>query len=251
MKKLLAFALALVMVVSVTACSGGGEKVPDVFGLDYSDATELLEAEGYEVNAIETEVEGISEKLLYPLETVKKGVVFKVDDYIIDGDGNLTQNYDIIYDGECVSEDKSIVIYYAKTDYEFKEESTDSESKGDVSSEESSKPIASTETSSKKEEKSSSSSKAEKTDEGLSADFKAAMDSYENFMDEYVAFMKKYKANPTDMSLLSDYADYMSDYADFVEDFEKWEDEEMNAAETAYYIEVQARVSKKLLEAAN
>lgn len=93
----------------------------------------------------------------------------------------------------------------------------------------------------------------EKDDSDSSAidpDFKAAMDSYENFMDEYVAFMKKYSANPTDMGLLADYADYMSKYADFVEDFEKWEDEEMNAAETAYYIDVQARVSKKLLEVA-
>ena len=83
---------------------------------------------------------------------------------------------------------------------------------------------------------------------GLDPDFKAAMDSYENFMDEYVAFMKKYKANPSDLSLLTDYADYMSRYADFVEDFDKWDDEEMNASETSYYIDVQARVSKKLLE---
>ncbi len=86
---------------------------------------------------------------------------------------------------------------------------------------------------------------------GLDPDFKAAMDSYEKFMNEYVAFMKKYSANPTDMSLLADYADYMSKYADFVEDFEKWEDEEMNTAETAYYIEVQSRVREKLLEVAN
>lgn len=86
---------------------------------------------------------------------------------------------------------------------------------------------------------------------GLDPDFKAAMDSYEKFMDEYVTFMKKYKDNPSDLGLLADYADYMSKYADFVEDFEKWEDEEMNAAETAYYIEVQSRVSKKLLEVAN
>ena len=85
---------------------------------------------------------------------------------------------------------------------------------------------------------------------GIDPDFKAAMDSYEKFMDEYVAFMKKYKNNPSDLGLLADYADYMSKYADFVEDFEKWEDEEMNAAETAYYIDVQARVSKKLLEVA-
>lgn len=89
------------------------------------------------------------------------------------------------------------------------------------------------------------------TDEGvLDPEFKAAMDSYEKFMDEYVAFMKKYSANPSDISLLTDYADYMSKYADFVENFEKWEDEEMNAAETAYYIDVQARVNKKLLEVA-
>lgn len=86
-------------------------------------------------------------------------------------------------------------------------------------------------------------------DGGLDPDFKAAMDSYESFMDEYVAFMKKYEANPSDLGLLTDYANYMSKYADFVENFEKWEDEEMNAAETAYYIAVQTRVNKKLLEA--
>lgn len=85
---------------------------------------------------------------------------------------------------------------------------------------------------------------------GISADFKAAMDSYESFMDEYIAFMKKYKDNPSDLSLLTDYADYMSKYADFVEDFEGWEDEDMNAAELSYYLDVQTRVSKKLLEVA-
>ncbi|MGN0636656.1 MAG: DUF6591 domain-containing protein [Acutalibacteraceae bacterium] len=86
---------------------------------------------------------------------------------------------------------------------------------------------------------------------GMRPEFKAAMDSYEKFMNEYVTFMKKYKANPSDLSILADYADYMSKYGDFVADFEKWEtDEKMNAAETAYYIDVQARVSKQLLEVA-
>lgn len=88
-------------------------------------------------------------------------------------------------------------------------------------------------------------------DDELSDDFKAAMDSYEEFMDEYCEFMKKYsESDGTDVSLLTDYADYMSKYAKFVEDFEKWESEDLNAAETAYYIDVQARVSKKLLEVA-
>ncbi len=95
------------------------------------------------------------------------------------------------------------------------------------------------------------STEKESTDNSLNSDFKAAMDSYENFMDEYVEFMKKYKANPSDLGLLADYADYMSKYADFVEDFGKWENENMSAAETAYYIDVQARVNKKLLEVTN
>ena len=83
----------------------------------------------------------------------------------------------------------------------------------------------------------------------LRREFKEAMDSYENFMNEYIAFMKKYKAsNGTDMKLLTDYSRYISKYAEMCESFEKWETGEMNTAETAYYIDVQARVSKKLLE---
>lgn len=85
---------------------------------------------------------------------------------------------------------------------------------------------------------------------GLRPDFKEAMDSYEAFMDEYVEFMKKYKKNPSDWSLLADYAKFMADYAKFAEDFEKWNSEDMNDAELAYYLEVQARVTKKLTEIA-
>lgn len=83
----------------------------------------------------------------------------------------------------------------------------------------------------------------------IDEEFKAAMDSYEQFMDEYVAFMKKYQENPMDISLLADYAEYMNRYAEYVKDFEAWEGKELNVAETAYYIDVQTRVNKKLLEA--
>lgn len=87
-------------------------------------------------------------------------------------------------------------------------------------------------------------------DNVLDPGFKAAMDSYEAFVNEYVDFMKKYNSNRSDFSLLVSYGDYVSKYAKFVKDFEKWKDEDMNAVETAYYIDVQARVSKKLLEIA-
>lgn len=85
----------------------------------------------------------------------------------------------------------------------------------------------------------------------LGEEFKNAMDSYEKFMDDYVAFMKKYQANPYDLGLIADYAEFMSNYADMMADFESWEDEDLNDAEIAYYIDVQARVSQKLLEVAN
>ena len=84
---------------------------------------------------------------------------------------------------------------------------------------------------------------------GLRTDFKKAMDDYETFMNEYVEFMKKYsKSDGSDMSLLKDYATMMSKYEKSMKSFEAWEDDDLNDAETKYYIEVQGRVNKKLLE---
>lgn len=92
---------------------------------------------------------------------------------------------------------------------------------------------------------------ANKTDDNtIGKEFKAAMDSYEKFIDEYVTILKKYQKDPTDLSILTDYAKYMGEYADMMQKFEKWENEDLNAAETAYYLEVQTRVTKKLLEVA-
>ena len=87
---------------------------------------------------------------------------------------------------------------------------------------------------------------------GLSKEFKEAMDSYEAFIDEYCSFMKKYaNSNGTDTTLSADYAKYTSKLADAEKKFDKWEDEEMNDEETAYYKQVQTRVNQKLLEAAS
>ena len=87
--------------------------------------------------------------------------------------------------------------------------------------------------------------------EEISKDFKEAMDSYEEFFDEYVAFMKKYKdSNGTDLSLLSDYSNYLTKYTNLMKEFEEWEEKELNVAETTYYIQVQSRITQKLLEVA-
>lgn len=64
-------------------------------------------------------------------------------------------------------------------------------------------------------------------------------------MNQYVDFMKKYqKSGGTDLSLLSDYATYMSKYSEMCDNYDKWDEEDMNNAELAYYIDVQSRVQK-------
>lgn len=242
MKKLL-FTIVFVSILILSACNGEKSEhltIPDVFGVGYSDAMEVLEAEGFEVKAIETDVAGISEKLLYPLEKVSKGSVFKIDNYILDNNGNLTKDYDVFYDGELVSDDTSIIVYYASEDYVLDTVLIENITK---------KVVASVNAETEKNNDFKETIEASETEsEKMRSDFIAAMDSYEDFMDKYVAFMKKYMNNPSDSSLLMDFADYSSKYAEFVSDFDNWESEELSDAELKYYIEVQTRVNKKLAE---
>ena len=101
----------------------------------------------------------------------------------------------------------------------------------------------------KKKEAAESTSKDSELVDGMHPEFKEAMDSYEEFIDEYCAFMKKYAdSDGTDLGMLADYTDYMGKYADFVASFEEWDEDEMNDTELAYYLDVQTRVNKKLLE---
>lgn len=244
MKKVLSVAMALLVVLSLAACGGGKSgknEIPDVFGVNYTDAIGILEAEGFEVSAIESGVGSFSDKLLYPLEKVDKGTVFKIDEYIIDNNGNLNKNYDVFYDEGLVSDDKSVVIYYAKEDYVLVKDKPSTDS--NPSTQPTTEPSTEATTPAATEEK--------KDNNSIDSEFKSAMDSYEEFFDEYVAIMKKYKANPADLSILSDYAKYMGQYADMMQKFEQWENEDLNTAEAAYYVDVQARITQKLLEVAN
>ena len=84
--------------------------------------------------------------------------------------------------------------------------------------------------------------------DGMHRDFKEAMDSYESFMMEYCDFMEKYNDDPANVSFLADYAEYMLKYAEFAEIFDKWESEDLNDTELAYYLQVQARVTARLAE---
>ena len=63
--------------------------------------------------------------------------------------------------------------------------------------------------------------------------------------------MKKYQENPSDLELLTEMSDLIAEETTMFEQLENMDESEMNNAELAYYIEVTARIEKKLLEVAD
>ena len=86
--------------------------------------------------------------------------------------------------------------------------------------------------------------------DGMRPEFKEAMDSYEAFYDEYCEIIKKYTENPSDMELLADYTDMLTKAVEVSKKFEAWENSDLNSAELKYYLDVNNRVTQKLLEVA-
>lgn len=86
--------------------------------------------------------------------------------------------------------------------------------------------------------------------DGMRPEFKEAMDSYEAFYDEYCDFLAKYNANPTDTKLIAEYTDMMTKLVDMDEKFENWENNDLNDEELKYYIEVNGRITQKMLDVA-
>lgn len=84
--------------------------------------------------------------------------------------------------------------------------------------------------------------------DGIRPEFKDAMDSYEAFYDEYCDILKKYTENPSDMKLLADYTDMLAKAAEMAEKFDAWENDDLNSTELKYYLDVNNRVTQKLLD---
>lgn len=88
--------------------------------------------------------------------------------------------------------------------------------------------------------------------DGVTPEFKAAMDEYEKFYDDYCDFMKRYmNADATEMlSMLNDYTKMLDQLTKMDEELDKMDTSKMSLADQQYFIEVTARIEKKLLEAA-
>ncbi len=93
---------------------------------------------------------------------------------------------------------------------------------------------------------SSSSGSSSSSANGVDPQFKATMDSYEEFFDEYCDFMESYDAN--DATMLLKYATMMSKYAEMIEKLDDIDESQLSAADDAYYIEVQSRINTRLAQ---
>ena len=88
----------------------------------------------------------------------------------------------------------------------------------------------------------------ETTSGGIRPEFKEAMDTYEAFYDEYCELMKKYKENPTDWTILTKYLDMISKIEEVNEAFNAWDSSDLSTEELKYYLDVAARIQKKLVD---
>ena len=86
--------------------------------------------------------------------------------------------------------------------------------------------------------------------DGMRPEFKEAMDAYEAFYNEYCEFMEEYKKNPSDLTLLLKYTEMLGKVAEMDAAFAAWDEEALNDAELKYYLDVNNRVMKKLIDAA-
>ena len=84
----------------------------------------------------------------------------------------------------------------------------------------------------------------------ISPEFKETMDNYEAWFDHYCDVMKRYQEDSSDLELLSEMTDLLAEETTMLEEMENMDQDDMNAAELAYYLEVTARIEKNLLEVA-
>ena len=125
----------------------------------------------------------------------------------------------------------------SKSDDDADEDSDSSSKKDERQSQDSQQNQGDTQSQQQSEQKDSSQ---------VDPNFKATMDSYEQFFDQYVAFMQKYKDSNYSADMLVDYTKMMQQYSDTMTKMDSIDQGSLSAADDAYYVEVLGRISQKL-----
>ena len=85
---------------------------------------------------------------------------------------------------------------------------------------------------------------------GVSPELVEFLNEYETFVDEYIAFMDRYQESGNAVSLLNEYLEWVQELNDFTEKANEYEVSLDNEEDVRYYIEVNSRISEKLMNAA-
>ena len=84
---------------------------------------------------------------------------------------------------------------------------------------------------------------------GSSSDWRKFLKDYEEFVDAYVAVLKKYTANPLDFSILGDYMDMMTAAEEWSDEYDAMSDELDDPKELAEFIKEWTRIYAKMFSA--
>lgn len=91
--------------------------------------------------------------------------------------------------------------------------------------------------------------KAEEENEnsGIRPEFKAQIDSLEEYFNKYIEFMISYKESENTMALIGEYAEFMTSYVENMNKLEKLKTDDISSEELEYYLSVLNRINEKLL----
>ncbi len=84
--------------------------------------------------------------------------------------------------------------------------------------------------------------------DGVTPELKEFLDQYEKCIDEYCNFMESFDANSSDPMAILKYSSLMQEYLDFAEKAEAYDEKEMTNEDLKYYIDVIARIEKRMLD---
>lgn len=192
------------------------KQIPNVMGINYTEAETVLKGRGFKVTSVETDAESILSNDNYTKtlgRSVKKGEVFKI-------------NNETNPDYRETTKDKNVTIYYAKNDYTYekpKEENTNSTTNN----------VAVNNTT---------------TSASTGSDWQQFLKEYEAWADEYVAFLKKYKDNPSNPSFISEYTKLIGETSEWLEKSKKYEDslKDLSTNDLSEYMKTITRISEKM-----
>lgn len=239
MKKLLVLLLVVMMITSLTACSKK-EKSEDFGGTWKIDS---IEYEGSKFSVEEwnnMEDEDLSGFYII-FKDGGKAYVY------IDGYGDLvnwlkSDDSIMIGDEKCSIIDGKICLdYYG--DKIYLKKTSDSQ---EIPKEDAGEDLTYEDDSSVVE---TISPEVEKDSTNDDAEWKQFLKDYEAWVDDYIVIVKKYKDNPSDMSILSDYAEMISEMTDWTERADEIELELEDTDAALEYSAELLRIAGKLAEA--